>query len=316
MMSQFLIALTILMEWWCWQTIRRQMMSIASLSDIYSAYDSGRVHVQRFYKAASVAGDTHWIDWAYASGQPGYDARIGVSGQFNPYVASKNDAVYFPEIPAGQERHLAGMVLRTVAGGASQVVLNAIVYDLLGVYPLIDGDSTELQPFTNENPLTRYIDGSGVVPVLVNHIAPMLNAATGTMVYTSQSGVTKTKAIGVNLTGQNKVVSGITGTTSVGAVAFPLADNDSGVLNVQSIQFDLAPGGLFSLYLIRILATIPNHDGMAVTTKVATEKSFLTKNGWLMPRIYNGAHLGMFLRPNGGGRTVASTFGYMEFIWG
>ena len=193
-------------------------MSIRSLSDTNSAYDDGRFHVQRFYKANNTAvADGRWIDWAYAAGQPAYDSRIGTAGKFNPYVAARNDAIWFPDIPSGMHRHMKRIVLRTQASGTNQATTDAILYDLLGVYPLIDGDSTDAQDFTNDDPLPRYADGVGIFPVLVNHVAPALAAATGTMVYDDHTGAERTTPIGVSLAVQNTVASQYGGTTSIGA---------------------------------------------------------------------------------------------------
>jgi hypothetical protein len=91
-------------------------MPILSLSDTNAAYDAGRVHVQRFYKGAnSTIKDGFWQDWSFAAGQPAYDARIGVSGAFNPYIASKNDAIYFPGI----------VVLRSGTGAGQAARINS-----------------------------------------------------------------------------------------------------------------------------------------------------------------------------------------------
>lgn len=291
-------------------------MPIRTIKDIIDAYDEGRCHSQRFLKNASTTGDGQWIDWAYASGQPPYDARVGSPNVFTPQIAVKNDAIWFPAINSDQHRHLIGIDLRTLAGGTNQIILNTIVYDLLGVYPMIDGDSTDLQDMDNTATLPRYATGIGVEAVMVNHIAPLVSAGNGTMVYTSANLGEKTVTFRVDATGQNKVVSGIGTTGGVGtALTMRRASGCKGVLNIKSITFGTAVGGLYAIYLIKPLTTIVNNDGMAVAEKIFTEKSLLHQNGFLMPRIYDGAHLGFFLMPNGGARTI-SMFGQFNFIWG
>lgn len=290
-------------------------MPIQRMADIASAFEDGRFHLQRFYKGALTAGDTHWQDWSFGAGQPGYDARIGTAGAFNPFTAVRNDAIYFPAINSDQHRHLASVTLRTVASGTNQITLDAIVYDLLGVYPLIDGDSTDEQIFDNTQTLPRYTDGLGVMPVIVNHVSPMISAATAVMKYNDTDDVEQTVTIGIHLTGQNRIVSGIDGTTSVGSFSVPLAAGSKGVKTINSIQFNTAPGGLYAIYLLKSLTTIQNNDGNATTDKIATEKELAFMNATHLPRIYDGAWLGMFLRPNGGARTINSVFGNMTFIW-
>jgi len=211
-------------------------MALRNLSDAIYAYENGQSHISRFYKGNNATiKDGFWQDWSFAAGQPSYDARIGISGQFNPYIASKNDAIYIPDISAGMERRLARIVLATTASGASQASLNVIAYDLLGVYPLIDGDSLDLQQFDNSQPLPRYTNGVGVFPVLVNHVAPMVQQADGTMVYTDTNGVDQTVAFGVSLGVAGCVVSSAISSAvagSQGSISMPLKGS-SGCLAVN-----------------------------------------------------------------------------------
>jgi hypothetical protein len=290
-------------------------MAIRKMADVASAFDEGRFHQQRFYKGALTAGDTHWQDWSYGAGQPSYDARIGTAGQFNPYNAQRNDAIYFPSINSDQNRHLTGITLQTVASGTNQSSVDVIVYDLLGVYPLIDGDSTDEQLFDNTETLPRYTDGKGVVAVMVNHVSPMIATTTAIMKYNDTDDIEKTVTVGVHLTGQNRVVSGIGGTLSVGSFALPFAAGSQGCKTINSLQFASAPGGLFAIYLLKPLTTTMNCDGNLTTDKIATEKEFSFNNAFHFPEIFDGAWLGMFLRPNGGARTINSVFGHMTFIW-
>lgn len=287
---------------------------IRSIADMRDAYDAGRVHTQRFLKNAGTTGDTYWQDWSYASGQPAYDARIGTALAFTPSIAARNDAIYFPPIPSTQTRHLASVTLRSGASGTGQVVFNSVIYDLLGVYPLIDGDSTDLQSLDNTLTLPRYQDGIGVMAVLVNHVAPQTATATGTYVYTGSDDVQYTKSFAVINAGQNKICSE-QGTASGGAIGMATNSGVRGIKHVDSITFTTPPGGLFAIYLVRIIGTVSNHDGMSTAEKCATEKCFCRENGMMMPIIYDGAWLGFFYRPNGGARTD-TLFGDFTFVWG
>ena len=94
---------------------------IRSHADLLAAYDDGRYHSQRFIKTgAGQSNDFKWQDWAYQAGQPAYDARIGPVGSFVPITAVKNDALWFPSIPAGQQRMLHKIQLTPRASNASQ----------------------------------------------------------------------------------------------------------------------------------------------------------------------------------------------------
>ena len=141
-------------------------MPIQTLSDLNAAFDAGAWHLQRFQKNAGTAHALQWADPTFASGQPAYDAHVGTPMVFTPCVAQKNDAIYFPGIQPGQHRHLTSATFWSNQGtynGAGSIV----IFDLLGYYPLIDGDSTDLQEADNTLTLPRYTDGEGVGLVIV-----------------------------------------------------------------------------------------------------------------------------------------------------
>ena len=294
-------------------------MPILTLADTNAAYEQGRVHVQRFYKGNNTTiKDGFWQDWSFAAGQPAYDARIGVAGAFNPFIATGNDAIYFPEVANEHDRRLKGVVLASTAGGTGQSSLNVIVYDLLGVYPLIDGDSTDVQEFDNALTLPRYASGQGVFPVLVNHIAPVTSSGAGILTYVDTNDTEQNTDFGVALGTAGNVVSAVTNSVvagSQGSLSMP-TKNSPGVKAIKSIQFTAPPSGLLCIYMVKPLVTLSNNDGALLADKVATEKFLAMQNGWHYPKVEDGAWLGMFTMPNGSSRTVASMYGYFEFIWG
>ncbi len=290
-------------------------MSLRTTRDFVSAYDDGRTHLQRFYKAAGLAGDGYWQDWAYATGQPATDARIGDAATLTPVVAVRNKAIWFPDIAAAHERRLTDLVVTTVAGGASQATTSMLLYDLVAVYPLLDGDSIDPQVMDNSQSLPRYTSGRGVFPVLVNHVAAQTAVGTGTYTYVSADGVERTCTFGVANAGLNKAAGIIQGTASLGNLYLPRGSGCTGVRQINELTFTVAPGGLWCLYLLKPLVWINNDDGALVASKVSTQKQMLQQNGGLAPLIPDGAHLGFFYMANGGARTVAIT-GYAVFAWG
>jgi hypothetical protein len=296
-------------------------MAIRSLADVNSAYEEGRVHVQRFFKGSNATiGDGRWQDWSFSPGQPAYDARIGTAGVFTPLVATRNDAIWFPGIAEGQTRHLMEVTFRTLANGTGQARVNAVVYDLLGVYPLLDGDSTDIQAMDNTEVLPRYGDGVGVFPVLVNHVAPMVANAAAVMTYLDHNGVEQTVNCSALNVGVGCVCSGASNTAVAGALggfSLPLTAGSRGARAVTSLQFVTPPGGLFAIYMVKQLTAILNNDnvGNGLETIAAVRPMLLTQ-GFNAPRVYDGAHLGMFMMPFGGARNMLSLYGTMEFIWG
>ena len=82
---------------------------------------------------------------------------------------------------AGQDRHLESFELRFTRGTTPG--LSAILFDLIGYYPLIDGDSTDTMITDNTAILPRYQDGVGVIPVFISYIAPSVQNGIATMTY-------------------------------------------------------------------------------------------------------------------------------------
>lgn len=288
-------------------------MAIRSLSDVNAAFDAGRFHSQRFYKGAGSSGVKFWQDATYSPGQPGYDAHVGVPLAFTPCIAQKNDAVWFPGINPGEERYLIEIQNRfnqaTFQGPAVFVL-----FDLLGYYPLIDGDSTDQQFMDNTQTLPRYTDGVGVFPVMVNHVAPAVQNGRMTVAYTDSDGVSQSALVDVPNNGQNLIVSGSRDTVGAVPCSINMALNAGikGVRSIDSITYDTPPSGLHVIYLVRILGTMVYGDN-----GVAAEKNFFTQNGCAMPRIYDGAWLSwVSMNSTGATATTVSHFGMMTFVWG
>jgi hypothetical protein len=289
---------------------------IQSPKDIADAFQAGRVHTQRFLKNAGTVGDSHWQDWAYASGQPAYDARIGDALTFTPRVAARNDAIWFPGIGAGQTRHLIGLRQYVTAGGGSQLSVESELYDLLGVYPLINGDNTDRQSMDNTNALPRYADGAGVRAVLVNHVAPALVTGCATLIeYTDADDVARSATVYATTFGLGKAAFSLENTgASTGALYLPT--DGRGVKRIDQITFSVAPGGLWAVYLVKPIERIAWRGGLAGATQtVQAEKCLCSQSSFNLPQVLDGAHLGFFYMPNGNGRTVAM-FGAATFIWG
>lgn len=286
-------------------------MALDGLAAVNRAFEEGRWHLQRFTKNLGTAHALQWCDPTFSSGQPAYDAHVGAALAFTPAIAQRNDAIWFPGINPGQERRLVSATFRdqqsTYNGPAS-----IVIYDLLGYYPLIDGDSTDEQVMDNTLTLPRYATGDGVVAVMVNHVAPAIQGGIGALTYTDAKGVQHVSTIGVPLNGVNLVCSNsqATAATGVGALAMSL-DAPAGVLSIDALQYTTPPGGLHAIYLIKPLATMVGGDNL-----LAVEKDFFGRNGMHAPRVYDGAWLGWFNRIGAGAARNVAWWGHMTFCWG
>jgi hypothetical protein len=288
---------------------------IRTVKDMSDAVDAGRVHTQRFYKTSGgQSGDGLWHDWSYNSGQPAYNARIGTALTFTPFVASGNDAIYFPPAPGADRRLLSLDVVKT-AGGIDQASVEFQIYDLVGVYPLIDGDSTDEQVLDNTAPLPRFASGEGVRAVLVNHIAPGLAAADALVEYVNTQGATKTVTWRTTTSGVAKVCYTM-GTTATGPLYCTLAEGDTGISRINAVTFTTPPGGLWAIYLVKPVAYFSVRDGVTgLNLRATVETNFALERGWSLPKIEDGAWLGLFYMSSAGNRTVV-LHGNMTFIWG
>lgn len=285
-------------------------MALATLGDINAAFDAGRWHLQRVYKAAGTSHALQWADPSFAAGQPAYDARVGTAGTFTPAVAQRNDAVFFPGIPAGMERRLTSATLwsnQATFNGPASVVL----FDLLGYYPLIDGDSADTQAFDNTLTLPRYASGEGVFAVMVCHVAPAVQNGVAVIDYTDSSGTARTVTLNVPNNGQNLVCSGVRSAAATDVGPLYMALSERGVRSIDALTYTTPPGGLHCIYLVKPLATLQLGDNL-----VALEKEFYGNSALHCPRIEDGAWLGWFDRIGSGTSRTVAWFGNLIFAWG
>ena len=293
-------------------------MPITSTADVAAAYAAGRAHTQRFFKNAGSAGDNRWHDWAYASGQPAYDARIGEALAFRPIDATRNDAIFFPPIAAGQTRHLTELSVFCGATGTDLLSQSFELYDLLGVYPLIDGGATEAQVMTNAAGLPRYGDGVGVRAVLVNHVAPATNGSVPIVIsYVDSEDVARDLTVYSTTDGLGTIAVTIRSSGGGNQGLLYLPTEGAGVKSITSVTFGGDAGGFWCVYLVKPISRIDWQGGVAAEQRtVFSVKNFATHNAFDFPQIHDGAALGFFVLRTGAIPRSVSIFGTASFVWG
>jgi hypothetical protein len=273
------------------------------MASIVDALEQGRVHTQRVYKTPSGSSLQRWTDWAFASGQPAYDPRIGTALVFKPENALGNDAIYTGPAQPDAVKHLFSATLRVDGSGGP---VSLLLFDLLGYYPLIDGDSTDFQPFDNTLPLPRYSDGAGVLPLLVSSVAPVQLGTSAFIAHTDAAGVSRASPIfGVATNSTPGQILNAPGTVPTpGGLGIPLAAGSAyGVRSVSGIQYTSPPGGLQCLYLIRPVVFLTCNGNQFL----ATERVFSN-----CPVIADGSALNLFIYQHG--TSATSFFGHFTFI--
>ncbi len=211
-------------------------------------------------------------------------------------------------------------------GSTTTAIGYLILVDLLGVYPYIDANSNSAQTCYNTNTLPRYTDGAGVKAMMVSggtgyvvsNAAPTTVGGTAhnvAMTYTNSSSVgSRQMPVTVACTGgaiQGHVTHA--GNTANNYFPLPLANGDSGIKSIQTIQLSAASGTAgtyYHMYLFKELAVIP-----IPATQTYFERDFVN----MMPsleRVVDGAYLS-FIYVASSGTGASSTFmGHIETVWG
>jgi hypothetical protein len=212
--------------------------------------------------------------------------------------------------------HKVCMFCGTAAGAPAPYML----CDYLMYYPLIDMDNTDEQFFINypDDPeaavLPRYTDGVGVRVFLVA-TNPYVGGAFFQIKYTNSNGVSGRMSMVVE-TNASTYISTVVNSHVLAAASpqrfgafIPLKPGDLGIRSVESIQFFSSNGGLAALVLVKPIATL-----MTKEITAWCEFDFL-KDKMELPRIYDGAFLGLMVMPSA---TIAAVpiIGEITTIWG
>lgn len=286
-------------------------MPFKSVADIAAAYENGRWHHQRVYRNTSqYANVGWWCDLSMSGGTPKYNAYIGNQLESTALVGSGNNGIYTGPTPAaGMTKHIAKVEIGTMS--TTVPVQYAELRDLLMFYPLIDGDSTDLQEFVQTDVLPRYSTGEGVRAALVVTGGSGYNAAQATITYTNSSGVSgKTTSFYAHFGSTTNVGGQQNGVAGSMAPFIPLAAGDTGIRSVESIQLGGGTGLFFAMLLYKPLCNISMLES---TTRA--EIDFVNQR-LSLPRVYDGAYLAFANMFNASASSTLPLHAGIDFIWG
>lgn len=260
--------------------------------------DEGKYHYAYVTKTSTPVPGTagYFVDMNQTSGQPTYNAFAGSQASFTTLEGLGNRGVYAGTFLTGSTKHLVRWQLLNPNTSANTTSPEYVyLCDYLGFYPLIDGDSLDVQVLDNTASLTRDISGEGVRIVIVAQ-APMASPADLTITYTNSAGVggrTVTHTV-IAATSLGVAASGTgTGGTASPTPFVPLASGDIGVRSIQSVQFATSSGGFICLVLVKPLAQIQTYE-----TNVPAEKNYGFDNQ-MLPEIKQGAYLNFLVMRSG-----------------
>lgn len=289
---------------------------INSASDIATAYEMGRHHLQPFYKvwASTFNVANAWWDATLSGNLPRASYYAGDDMVFTPYPTKPD-----PLLPNEKYNHLsffhggnvtpAQKILRTITmhGSAANLAPSRyILCDYLGFVNGISWETNEEQTINNTYTIPRYTDGLGVRAILVQLFGSNANAVY-TINYRNTNNIDVTTSnIAANSLGTGGLQHGPTSGTYMPFIG--LANGELGIKRVNSITVSSLGAGVAVLVLVKPLCEITFRDITA-----PAEIDFLTEK-YETPVIYDDAKLN-FLMTSGGSPAGLLTRGYMDFIW-
>lgn len=209
-------------------------------------------------------------------------------------------------------------VINASAFSASATTMPAVfmLVDMLGFYPITTVTTTGAQALNNTVTLPRYTTGAGVQAILVPSTVMGAGTPTCTLTYTNQAGT------GSKTTPSSPALPLINATAPVSSIAhagtgsgkygpfMPLANGDSGVRSVQSVNFSATmTSGVMNLILVKPLLTLP-----MTTIGVAAERDLLNQVPSL-PKVYDGACLQWMMYAGAATPVNSPFYGHLDFAW-
>jgi hypothetical protein len=250
-----------------------------------SAADRG-AHWQYIYKATSPAPGTagFFVDLNQSSGVPKYNPFAGSALTLTPLEGLGNLGVYAGAFLPDSTKHLLRWQMLTTGTPPDYVFL----LDYLGFYPLIDTDDPDIQVMDNAAPLPRY--GSGQVVLITQ--SPLAATVPITLNYVNQDGESRTSTANiVNGASIGVVVSGNGSGVASPTPFFPLANNDTGVARIESIQMGGGAGGFICAAIVHPVANLALYEA-----SVPSERQFGLPTA---PEIKPGACLNFIIHRTG-----------------
>jgi len=287
------------------------MGSVLGFREIAESERDGFTFISGWRKQPTqTTGAGIWFDLSMSPGNPRPNNYIGPSGVFTPMSQSEDGGIPHGGNVFPKTKMLRIFEAQTATAAATPLTL--CLLDYLGFYSFIDESDTDEQFLDNTIGLPRYTNGNGVqiMPVVV---APQVGGSSGFVVtYTNSSGVSGRKTPRHVITTQaiNGTIASSSGAVADSRAPFmALQSGDTGVLRVDSIQFDgVGDIGLLALVLVQPIA---KHYIRGIDAP--SERDYFTDDAAL-PVIQDDAYLNLLSLP-AGNLSGAPIFGYIKTLW-
>jgi len=287
-------------------------MPLLNVRDIASAENDGATWFTTWRKTPTqTTGSGIWFDLSMSPGNPTpnyYAAAPNIAAALRQStdggLAHGGDVSQF-----GMRKYLKQVTALTVT--ATAVPLPMLLCDYLMYYPFVDMSVTDDQPMTNGITLPRYASGKGVQIMPVEVAGQSGSGNPRFMVkYTNQDGATNwTPPVACNTQVVNgTIITSSTNTFLSSGPFLPLAPGDTGVRNVQSVQFLSSDVGLIAFVLVMPI------ENTSIRTIDAPVERNMPVDFAEMPSVADDAYLNLICCPNG---TLANApiHGTAQFIW-
>lgn len=285
-------------------------MALSSIKEIVNAELNGAVRQYGWRKTPSQTTTAGlWFDLSMSSGNPlpkyWFDATPLTA---KAAYQSTDGGLFHGADVSPSVKYLRRVTALTATSTA--LPLTMMLCDYLLYYPSIDEGSTDPQSLTNSVTLPRFTTGSGV-QILAITVGTRTATATFNVTYTNSAGVAgrTSQTVTLNTAVVGTVATAATATQYSGNPFIGLQAGDSGVRSIETVNMLSISDGLFSLLLVKPIATT-----MIRGIDAPVEKDFLLTQEQA-PIIQDNAYLNFLVLPQG---TLAATalIGDIKVIWG
>lgn len=285
------------------------MSRIQGIKQVVDAELEGRVNTYNFRKNPSqVTTQGLWFDLALSPGNPIPKYWFGTPLAATVVSQSLDGGFFHGSDVSPAKKYLRSTTLSATA--ATALPMSMILMDYLLYYPLVDEGTTDEQLMDNTQTLTRYTDGNGV-QVMAISVAGRTGGQDFYINYTNQDGVSGriSKTVRQNASAAlGVVVTSATATNANSCLFIPLQEGDTGVRSIESVTMLGTDVGLFSLVLVKPLAsTVILEITAPVLSDYLTQSSNLTE-------IQADAFLNFVCLPNGA-LNATGLLADMKVIW-
>jgi hypothetical protein len=285
-------------------------MAFRGIKDVVDAELNGQVRQYSWRKTPSqVTTAKVWFDLAMSPGNPPpkywFDAPPGIAKAVYQYT---DGGLYHGANASPSTKYLRSITALTAT--VTALPLTLILCDYLLYYPSMDDSITDPQMMDNTVTLPRYTDGTGVQMIAIS-VAGRTGGQDFIVSYTNSEGVSGRTSETVRQNAAAAIGSIVTSdpaTLRSGNPFIGLQSGDTGVRSIESVQMLGPDVGLFSLVLVKPLATT-----LLKEISAPVEKDFLIQ-GEQLPIIQDNAYLGMLCLPQG---TLSATalIGDLKVTW-